>query len=325
MNTLTPLDDDRIATMRLGVMSAVDADLTRRGRRSRRLAGVTLAAVVVLGGGLAGLQLAGDDDAMTASDGFDTAAVAPDLAAPEALGGAEILPSTPMDEGATRELAAQDAVSDTDREVITTANAGVVVDDPREAAGDFSAWVEGAGGRIDARTDADEFASVTARVPAGQVTATLAQLEEYGEVETASVQRSDVTRVGANLDARIEALQVSVDRLTQILATAATSEQVIEAETALTQRQAELDGLRAERDALTDEVELSRVDVTFSASPRVETVEPDGFLGGLESGWNSVVSTVNAVVRGAGVVLPWASIGAALLLAFWWVRRLRHR
>ena len=97
------------------------------------------------------------------------------------------------------------------------------MDDPRDVAKRFTAWVESNSGRVDGRTeskdgDGNTSASLTVRVPSGQMSNALAKLATYGDVGTVDVQNEDVTAQGQDLDARIKALEISIDRLEKILA-----------------------------------------------------------------------------------------------------------
>src|SRR5690606_39174618 len=140
----------------------------------------------------------------------------------------------------------------------------LVVDDPADAATDFGSWVEAHQGRVDHRSDREGTTSLTVRVPADQVNAAIEELRALGKVTTTSIDKVDVTATIVDLDARIEALQASIARLTDILTSATTTSEVVEAEANLTQRQAELDSLVAQRAALGEEVALSTLDITFA-------------------------------------------------------------
>ena len=131
--------------------------------------------------------------------------------------------------------------------------------------------------------------------------------------------------MGADLDGRIKALKISIERLENILERAGSSSEVIEAETALSQRQQELESLQLQRRSLTDQVTLSTLSVSFEQEGRPGSVAPDGFRGGLIKGWNALIDTVNAIVTAAGAVVPWLGIGLIAGLGWWVVRRLRHR
>ena len=79
------------------------------------------------------------------------------------------------------------------------------------------------------------------------------------------------------------------------------------AEDALSQRQADLDSLRAQRDQLGDRIDYSTVDVTFVAEqiggPAPQQYE--GFTGQIERGWDALVSVVGSLVLMFGLLLPW--------------------
>lgn len=149
------------------------------------------------------------------------------------------------------------------------------------------------------------------RVPSARLSQAVDQLSESGEVVSVSLQNDDVTSTVVDLDARIRALKISIDRLEKILAEADESADVVAAESALTQRQSELEAMTSQRDAIGEDVDLARLDIQLVQDEQIDDVDPDGFFGGLTRGWNSVISTLNGVVEGTGTVLPWA--GVALL------------
>ena len=321
MNTGTVLDDQRIDDIRTRVMADVDADVRRRRGRARVVAGAAAAGVVVVALGT-GMAVVTTDDGPSSelSTAAEPAPAPGDFSGPTDGGAVEVAPAP---EQGQKDLAAPE-VQDADRSVVTTGWVELTVDDPTAAASQFGAWVERAGGRIDQRSDQDDSAKVTVRVPADVVSAAIDELRTVGEVEATSISNVDVTAQVVDLDARIAALQTSVARLTDILNTASTTGEVVEAETNLTQRQAELDGLVAQRTALGDQVDLSTIEVSFTATESAASVEPDGFLGGLRTGWNSVVETVNGVVTAAGVAVPWLSIAVVLGAGAWVVVRRRR-
>ncbi len=114
---------------------------------------------------------------------------------------------------------------------------------------------------------------------------------------------------------RIKALQTSVDRLLAIMRDAKDPDALIKAEDALSERQAELDSLRAQRDQLGDRIDYSTVNVTFVAEqiggPSPEQYE--GFTGQIERGWDALVSVLGNLVLLFGLLLPW--LGAMAVAA----------
>jgi hypothetical protein len=323
MNTPT-LHDDRVEKMRMSVMHRVDQDVTRRGRRARTTIGLVAASVVVVGiGGYAVGTLGSDEQRVSAvPDRSAKGQSSTDQSAP----GVAKLDSAPDLSSAPKRERSSGAAPE--RQVVTTGSVSVTVPRPRETVQQLSTWVESIGGRVDDRTESgngdDASASVTVRVPSSKVTATIDQLRTYGRVDDVRMQNTDVTSQARDLDARIDALRLSIDRLTAILAGASSSRDVVQAERALTDRQEQLESLQAERKGLAEQVSLSTVTITLSQRATADSVEPGGFTGGLRDGWNGLVATVNRGVEVVGVLLPWAAIAAVVLLFVRLARRRRR-
>ncbi|SOE02947.1 protein of unknown function [Blastococcus haudaquaticus] len=222
--------------------------------------------------------------------------------------------------------------SDADRQVVTTATASLVVDDPADGAQQVSELVESVGGRVDERSEhagsgenGSASADLVVRVPSDELTVVLADLEGLGDVESVSVSRSDVTTTAVDLDARISALQSSVARLQALIDGATTTEDLLTAEGVLSERQQELESLQSQRALLADQVELSTLTVHLRPFGVAPAGGPDGFTDGLGTGWRALVSAVGTVVVVLGVLLPWLALGAvitaAVVLALRLVRR----
>ncbi|MFB1295411.1 DUF4349 domain-containing protein [Mycobacterium sp. pW049] len=219
------------------------------------------------------------------------------------------------------------------RDVVRTASVTMTVSDPSKAADEAAVMVENADGRVDSRSEdagsgsGRAVTSVVLRVPAAELDEVVRELKTLGTVETASTIAEDVTAQRVDLDARIRALQTSVDRLLAIMRDARDPEALITAENALSQRQAELDSLRAQREALGDRVAYSTVDVSFYA----ETVggpapkEYEGFVGQIERGWDALVAVASGAVLLLGLMLPWlgvlAIVGAVIYAIVRWAQR----
>jgi hypothetical protein len=312
--TTPELDERRIDAMRSSIMHTVDADVARRGRRARRgLGALAAACFVVVIGGLGFSQLVNPN---TASD--DAASGGRAATEPGAVSDNALQDSTT--DQAAPEVAPRDA-----REVITTGSVDVTVKDPRDVAERFTTWVESKSGRVDGRTESKDdegraSASLTVRVPSDQMSEALAELATYGDIGTVDVQNQDVTAQGQDLDARIRALEISIDRLEKILADASSSAQVVRAENALTERQEQLESLQAQRKALSDQVSLSALHVELVQKGSASSVSPGGFQGGLIKGWDALVDTVNGIVSLAGVLVPWLAV-ALVVWVLWRVAR----
>ncbi|VBA59691.1 DUF4349 domain-containing protein [Mycobacterium attenuatum] len=202
------------------------------------------------------------------------------------------------------------------RDIVTTGSLQLVVAQPAQVADRLALSVTDAGGRVDSRSEQSGLSSPTVhlvvRIPADRLDALLVDVKKLGAVTSMSISHADVTSQRVDLDARIEALQTSVNRLLELMRRADNTADLLAAESSLTQRQAELDSLRAQRAALGDQISYATINVSLSVEPTVTRV---GFLGALERGWHSVLSAAYGVMLTAGFLLPWLPVLAVLVLA----------
>ena len=212
-------------------------------------------------------------------------------------------------------------LTEVDRSVVTTGTMTVAADDPIAAAADAVRIVEGAGGRTDARTEAaptessEGSATLSLRIPSPSLTATLDKLKALGDTPTVSLKSVDVTTQTQDLDARISALRASVDRLTALLATATDTKVLIELESAISQRQGDLESMEAQQRSLADQVSLSTVELSLISVTDAPVTEPDTFWSGLAAGWAALTGFVGFLLVALGVLLPWivlAGVGVAV-------------
>ncbi|HLS73957.1 MAG TPA: DUF4349 domain-containing protein [Actinomycetaceae bacterium] len=244
--------------------------------------------------------------------------------------------SAGAEHGPEIDQAADGAAEDADesaagpREVITTGSLTLVVADTGAAVTQIVALVESDGGRVEGRSEyttedeRDASAWLTVRVPADDLSATIDRLEELGQATEIDLSSDDVTLRGRDLDARITALETSTERLISLMAEADTSEALIDAEEALSRRQAELESLRSERAYLSDQVAMSTLHINLHTR-HVAELEAGGFLGGLENGWNALVTFASGLLVALGTVLPWlAVIGVPAAIVLLLVRRRRR-
>ncbi|MDI2099586.1 DUF4349 domain-containing protein [Ruicaihuangia caeni] len=222
--------------------------------------------------------------------------------------------------GSDSDLPAQPAPDAADREIITTGTMTVVVEDPERAASYATDIVTDAGGRVDARTEraavpgSPASATLSLRVPASKLDSVLDDLKSLGEARDVSLSSEDVTLVTRDLDARITALEASVDRLLAMLEGTTDTKTLIEVETALSQRQSELESMQAQRRYYSDQVSLSTIRLSLIAPSESDPTRPDDFWSGLVTGWNALVAFFSAVLVALGVALPWLLLLALIAL-----------
>lgn len=217
-----------------------------------------------------------------------------------------------------------------ERQIIITGELYAKADDPLEAANAVLKLVADSGGFVEDRTQRgnveDGTASVrlTVRIPADKTTQAIDDIEDATEVYEVSTNREDVTEQVADVSARISALETSVERLTTLLAEAESSEALFQAEDALTQRQAQLDSLRAVQRSLDDQVALATLSIYIDSEP-VRSTPPEGFLGGLTAGWDALVAAFLSFVTALGAIVPWLIVIIPVVaLLLWILRRVRR-
>lgn len=229
--------------------------------------------------------------------------------------------------------AGDSAATSADRQVISQGSVAITAENPIDAADDAARIVERAGGRVDSRNeypaagpgDDTESADLVVRIPAASLTATLAEIIELGKLEQQQLAATDVTAQSQDLDARITALRTSTGRLTALLATAATTKDLIDIESSLSERQGQLESLESQRRGIADQVDLATVSIGFGSEATAPVDTPDSFLSGVVTGWDSLVGFTGALLVAFGVALPWLvvlAIAGAIVLV---VARRRRR
>ncbi len=264
-----------------------------------------------------------------------------DMAVPEMM-------AVPMDDfsgaGNAPLLTAEGALGSMGVEVITHASASLRVEDVRAAADALSALAVANGGAVEslqlgslgspvpytvtdatAQTAVIDYGWLSIRVPSDRVDETLAALGDTGEVLSTSINASDVTSVAIDLRARISSLQASVERLTDLMAQSGSVGDLIQAESALSERQAQLESYQQQLADLESRVAMSSIHIDLSRTPDPTTAEPGGFWDGLAAGWAGMLVSLNAVVIALGFALPWLVLAGVVVLVVRLIVRRRRR
>ncbi|GAB3631402.1 hypothetical protein GCM10027421_07550 [Microbacterium shaanxiense] len=227
-----------------------------------------------------------------------------------------------------------------EREIIATAQATVRVEDIPAAVDEISSLAEARGGYVESTDVSAEpmtsedvrlpeqpdggYGWISIRVPSEDLTSVIDELGETGEVVSSSLSKQDVTSTAVDLRARVEATRASVSRLTELMAQSGSVSELIEAEVALTDRQAQLESYEQQLAALEDQVAMSSLQVQLTPEDSATAPEPDGFGAGLLAGWNGLIVSLNALVITAGFLLPWLVIAGVVVTVIWLIRRRRR-
>lgn len=248
----------------------------------------TLAAGIAVSLSLAACAGAPSNDSFSSSEGFPTADS--QMAAGE---------ETQVD------VSGADGGEVDSAHIIVSGDATIVSGDPIEAARRFAAHVVEVGGLVESDSssefEGDPSAYVSARIPEDRFQEVMNGLGEFGKVSNSSVNRQDVTSEVLDLDARITVLEDSIARLKELMDQASGVDELIAAETGLTERQAELDSLRSQREWLEDQVAMSSLWVSFTTAQ-----DAPGFT--FAKAWRVFLNSIEVVAYAAIVVLPWAAV-----------------
>ena len=219
-----------------------------------------------------------------------------------------------MPESSDGDLASGETTTDyaaTDRQVITTGYVTITVDDPSKDVTEAVRITESVGGRVDGRSEyaADDTsggsATLTLRIPSDDLTATLDKLKALGEVEEVSLNANDVTMQSLDLDARISAMAASIARLEALVPGAASLDDLITLETAISDRRSQLESMQSEQRYLADQVSMSTITLNLVTEyvPVVEVQEGDP-LTALKNGFAALASFFLGLVTVLAFLTP---------------------
>lgn len=139
----------------------------------------------------------------------------------------------------------------------------VVVDDVARAAGRAQSVLVGANGYVERGQRSERSASFTIRVPEASLDAVLDSLATLGRVASRTVSAEDVTEPAIDLDARLQALIATRDRLRQLHDKAVTVAEVIAVEHELARVQGEVDSLEGRLKHLRSTAALATVELSI--------------------------------------------------------------
>ena len=226
---------------------------------------------------------------------------------------------------------ADESAASFEPDIIRTGYLSLSVDSPSDTANEITGVVEAAGGRIASRSDytpvdyGQPSSYLEARIPYDVLDATVESIQELGDVQEVSLNSVDVSLQKIDLDARIDVLEAAIERLNELLAEAASTSDLIAVESALSERQAELDSLQSQRDYLSDQTLFATLSISLITPANATPAEPDGFLDGIVRGWESILAFFAGTIVWAGILVPWLGLVAVVVVAIVVVRRLRRR
>ena len=223
------------------------------------------------------------------------------------------------------------------RSVIKTGDIAVTAKDLDAARAKVDGLLVSLGGTIDSeRSTHDRHgdlkrSTLVLRVPVDKFDTAMTELADLGKVRHSDAAAKDVTTQVIDVDERVQTLQNSLDRLQSYQRKAANLEDLIRFEQQITQRESELQSLKAQQDYLADQTSMSTISLYLSVPPKhVEppgSLDDAGFLAGLRSGWNALTAAGIVALTVVGAVLPFLVVLALVGVPVWLLvrRTVRHR
>jgi hypothetical protein len=296
---------------------------------NRTLAGAAAVTVLALAGACSGGadtmsdKSADFESAGGAGSGSDAGAVTRDgaaVGAPEAADGSTGSAGSPDAPAANRTVVQV-------RSVIKTGQIALTAKDLDATRAKIDGLLVTVGGVVDSERsthtrDGDlKRSTLVLRVPVDSFDAAMDGLAGFGKVQHSDSASKDVTTQVIDVDERVQTLQNSLDRLQAYQRDARDIDDLIRFEQQITQRESELQSLKAQQDYLADQTSMSTISVYLS-TPKAYVEPPGalddaGFLAGLKSGWHALVSAVVVALTVVGVVLPFAAVALLVGLPVW--------
>jgi hypothetical protein len=165
------------------------------------------------------------------------------------------------------------------------------------------------------------------RVPEPSFDDAMAELADIGRTQRADRSSEDVTTQVIDVDTRVATKEASIARLQRFLRQAENVDDMIRIESELSQRQAELESLKAQQKYLSDQTTMSTITVRLRTkdAPPPPSDEDSGFLAGLAGGWHALTTVLVGAATVAGAVLPFAVLLALLGVPAWLLLRASTR
>jgi hypothetical protein len=247
----------------------------------------------------------GDGAGQSSSDGDDEAA-APDTAARVLPAGRDIVYRGQISVRVKNVTTAADKV-----ESLTGAVDGVVFSEE-------SSNVPG--------SPSESSATMTLRVPPAEFRSTLKKLAGLGQRLSQTQTAEDVTTQVVDAKSRLATQQRSVARVRALLGEAKTIGEVVQVESELAKREADLESLEAQAARLEDVTEQATIEVSLVGPDAEAPVEEEdlGFLAGLRGGWDAFVQIMLVGLTVLGALLPFLLTAALIAVPAWLIFRPRH-
>ena len=215
-----------------------------------------------------------------------------------------------------------------EQSIIRNGDMALEVKDVSKTVDEVSSLITSSSGRIESSTLNAEFqgsgpsAYIVARIPEAKLDEVIAAVSELGKRTSLSLSTTDVTLQVIDLKARVDALVISRDRLSELMAQATTTADLLAAEQALSQRQSELDAYQSQLDYLSSQVTQSTLNIAIISNSTSITSGLSGIGATLIQALRNFLQGFESVILFIGSAIPWILVIAIFYIASKSVSRL---
>jgi len=208
-----------------------------------------------------------------------------------------------LDEGAVAQPLPEESM------IIYTGDISIVVADTEAAATDIEALATGMGGRVVSSSfyQSSQGAlagSITIRVPVERFDEAMNRIQEMAvEVRRADRSSEDVTEEYVDLQARLENLEATADRVRSFLDQAATVEEALAVNQELSRLEEEIEAYKGRIQYLENRADFSTITVSLTPDELAQPIEVGGWrLGGAA---REAVEALLGALQGVARILVW--------------------
>ncbi|MGO1167489.1 MAG: DUF4349 domain-containing protein [Janibacter sp.] len=172
----------------------------------------------------------------------------------------------------------------------------------------------------------DSRAELVITVPVDQLESTISTLSKVGTVTERTSDATDLSQQYTDTEARVRSMKRSIKRLRTLIDEADDLEQIVDLESELATREADLESKVSQQKSLEKRTTTApiTVDLAEPGSAPDEPEEETGFLSGLDQGWDGFTSTMAVAATVLGAVTPFALTALVIVGPIaWWLRRRR--
>jgi Domain of unknown function (DUF4349) len=203
------------------------------------------------------------------------------------------------------------------QDIIYTATVTAESSDIDGAANQIRIDTSAAGGMVFADTRSDGAASLTLKVPPQQFSELLRVVSTRATVTSRTMQASDVTADGVDLQARLSAATTSRDRVAALLAEATNLQNIVSLEGELRAREMEVEQLSGQLRVLRSQVAMGTISIQLGEPPLVSQATATTKVAthrttpktALVAGWNAATTGLQWVLIAGAAALPFTPLG----------------